>query len=407
MTTVCFIIVPLGRKVASPIPSLLRAFLQTVRPYGSSYLQTLTYLRKHRRYPASSIPLAAMSKPYAIKPIPGKGKGIVALTKIPRGTRLLDEEPLFKHAHEQIAGHDEVVAKALRNVTRDQQRAFFSLHNAYGKEHCGPLLGIVRTNALQLAQLGYDAKESGLFLECALFNHDCRPNAYASWNTRIGRQTIHATRDIEAGEEITISYLGEFFLQSVERQERLGALFLFTCCCKHCSLPLPQRTASDFVLAELDHIDQLIESVQHELEKVKLENGLHLVHRMVFLSKVEGMVENGLTYSYANDFAAAHGDVERARYFAREEWLAMQACYGEDAELVVKLAQQLQSQEKAERQPDLEEGRGRTIPSEEDEGFLSWLWMEGDWSADYGAHGVEDRFGLTHPEFLGNLIERQ
>lgn len=49
-------------------------------------------------------------------------------------------------------------------------------------------------------------KGAGIFYDCARFNHSCSSNAYFSWNVRIGKETIHAIKDIKAGEEITLCY---------------------------------------------------------------------------------------------------------------------------------------------------------------------------------------------------------
>jgi SET domain-containing protein len=38
-------------------------------------------------------------------------------------------------------------------------------------------------------------------------NHDCRPNAHYYWDPDTFTQNVFATRDILAGEEITITYV--------------------------------------------------------------------------------------------------------------------------------------------------------------------------------------------------------
>ena len=71
-----------------------------------------------------------------------------------------------------------------------------------------------------------------MFPHAARFNHSCNPNACFSWNSAIGKETIHSMRDIKAGEEITISYV------DMEHDKRLRAWELrhygFVCDCAAC-----------------------------------------------------------------------------------------------------------------------------------------------------------------------------
>lgn len=38
-------------------------------------------------------------------------------------------------------------------------------------------------------------------------NHSCPPNIHFSFNSKLGRETFHAIRDITASEELTIMYI--------------------------------------------------------------------------------------------------------------------------------------------------------------------------------------------------------
>lgn len=91
------------------------------------------------------------------------------------------------------------------------------------------------TNSTELMSRGKDVG-SGLFPEFARINHSCVPNAYSAWNEIIGQQTVHAGRDIQAGEQIFISYLGRTgaFLTRDERNQTLRGRWGFDCVCAHC-----------------------------------------------------------------------------------------------------------------------------------------------------------------------------
>jgi hypothetical protein len=141
---------------------------------------------------------------------------------LPKGTRLLSEVPIFRVPRDttDIEALERIVANEVKCLNDDQQRTFFDLTNIYGNAH-SQSLGIARTNVLPL---GSNASSGGLFLEASRINHSCRHNAQNTWNENIGRLTIHALRDIEAGQEITVSYLASTS-EYAERQRFLKEKF--------------------------------------------------------------------------------------------------------------------------------------------------------------------------------------
>jgi hypothetical protein len=74
-----------------------------------------------------------------------------------------------------------------------------------------------------------------LYLEASAFNHDCDPNAVQSFDDPTLDIMIHATRDIQVGEEITISYIntGSNRPHWIRRAELLQSHH-FLCCCESC-----------------------------------------------------------------------------------------------------------------------------------------------------------------------------
>ena len=143
-----------------------------------------------------------------------------------------------------------LVAKEIEKLSKDQQRAFSDLVNVYGDAYSKPL-GITRTNVLTR---GSDARSGGLFIEASLVNQSCKHNAQNTWNENIRRLTIHALRDIEEGQEITISCLAQT-REYEERRSSLKKRFNFNCKCRLCSLPPAQRKTSDFRLNSLRDFD--------------------------------------------------------------------------------------------------------------------------------------------------------
>lgn len=76
----------------------------------------------------------------------------------------------------------------------------------------------------------------GLFLTFSRMNHSCAPNA--DWDTCYdpGVMLVWAKKDIQAGEEIAISYIGKLDQPVEDRRKRL-AQWGFVCQCVKCGPP--------------------------------------------------------------------------------------------------------------------------------------------------------------------------
>jgi SET domain len=299
-------------------------------------------------------------RPYDIRAIAGKGKGLVATTRIAKGTRLLSEVPIFRVPRDNpdIEALERIIANEVNCLDDDQQRAFFDLTNIYGNTH-SQSLGIARTNVLPL---GSRARSGGLFLEASRINHSCRHNAQNTWNENIGRLTIHALRDIEAGQEITISYLASTS-EYAERQRFLKEKFKFECKCELCSLPRAQRKHSDTRLRKLQAIDKSIGAFfWGELEP---EMALQLLHTMFGLFDEEGIWDASIARAYkdAYDIATENEDGSRARVFAERAYDTRRLIEGDDSPVTVEMKQAA------------EELSAQTPQGMNEAGFENWLWM--------------------------------
>ncbi|KAK4031983.1 hypothetical protein C8A01DRAFT_51120 [Parachaetomium inaequale] len=192
-----------------------------------------------------------------IQDVPGKGVGLIATSKIPRGTRILAEEPVIvvSETVSTLEAIKSTVASQVDCLTKAQRQTFLSMPSIHPFRNSGEqYLGIVRTVGLPIDA---DGVSSGVFLEACRINHACDNNAQKSWNRKIKRHTVHALRDIDEGEEITIFYLGQLTKRS-ERQRSLQANFGFTCTCRLCSLPPKDSEESDKRLEEILRIERAI-----------------------------------------------------------------------------------------------------------------------------------------------------
>jgi hypothetical protein len=298
-------------------------------------------------------------RPYAIRVIAGKGKGVIATMKINKGTRIMSEVPIFTvpRNNPDIDDVERIVIKEVEALDTDRQRAFLDLTNVHGHAH-SQSLGIARTNVLPL---GSNDPSGGLFLEASRINHSCRHNAQNTWNKTIGRLTIHALRDIEEGQEITISYLASTS-EYTERQRFLKEKFKFDCHCQLCSLPPVRRKESDDRLNKLQAIDGLIGNFFWDGD---LETALHLLHTMFDLFKEEGIWDASIARAYndAYELAMEYGDEPRGRVFAERAYDARSVIEGSDGPATVKLSQAV-------------EGIAAQAPQGmSDTQFDSWLWM--------------------------------
>ncbi|KAM7198996.1 hypothetical protein V8F33_004733 [Rhypophila sp. PSN 637] len=207
------------------------------------------------------------SLPYVVTPIPGKGIGVIATKPIPQFSTIMVSFPALVIDDELFPDDDEhevpgegprLFTRALGQLT-DKKRALDlakSRGHEDGKVHV--VEDVVRTNAFGIYAVdGRDFK--GLYPEIARLNHGCDPNAYGRFTKADLTMTAVATRDIEPGEEITISYI-PLGLPSVYRQQAL-ANWSFKCTCALCTSAPEASSASD---SRRNHLVELL----HEMKQL-------------------------------------------------------------------------------------------------------------------------------------------
>jgi hypothetical protein len=320
-------------------------------------------------YEASHNPL------WKIERIPGKGKGLIATQDIAPGTLLISEAPLL--TTEGVTTIDLEVAetqlsKKLSSLPKASQEAFLALHNNYEDEK--PLSGIVRSNGYPL---GPGAEAGGVFATISRINHSCRPNVVQSWNPLLEKETVYAVRTIPAGTEICTAYhVGG---PSTERQQILKTYFGFSCTCALCSLPEDQLKASDERLVEAEELDETI----GDSKKVRFEAAdvLACCHRLSKIYEEEGVKDDRLSRLYFDCFQVCnmHGDLARARVFAKQYCTAKKMAAGEDCVSLLEMKPFVKNPRKHESfgvtenwktgAENVPKGLGRRD-------FERWLWRE-------------------------------
>ncbi|KAK6863803.1 hypothetical protein PG995_000331 [Apiospora arundinis] len=146
---------------------------------------------------------------------PDRGLGLFASQRLSKGLKILSEEPLL-------------IAESRDDMVDDVNQDFNNLLPAQkalltrcyaGRYDMVPLMTIEHVRAQQstaayrlqmIAQLNsHEGAGIGCILSPALatINHECIPNTYAYYNHETGLVALHALRDIQPYEELTISYL--------------------------------------------------------------------------------------------------------------------------------------------------------------------------------------------------------
>lgn len=273
---------------------------------------------------------------YALQDVLGKGKGLVAMEKIFKGTRILSEEAVIT-VNEPVTSErlQTSICQQVEALSEHQRRAFLSMHNIHPfKNAAQQYLGIVRTNSLPAEAVG---DKGAIFLEACRINHACDNNAQKNWNEKIKRHTVHALRDINKGEEIKITYLGPLKNRKA-RQKALQDKFGFTCFCRLCSLPPKQSQESDRRLEEIHRLDDVIDQLGTEGILVSPLRTLLYFDQQVRLYNEQGREDVGYAQAFVNaaQLAIANSDLARGRIFAERAVSAWKTTLGGDSMQAIK-----------------------------------------------------------------------
>ncbi|KAI1419748.1 hypothetical protein F5Y12DRAFT_720345 [Xylaria sp. FL1777] len=268
---------------------------------------------------------------YALQDVPGKGKGLVATDKISKGTRILSEEPIITIASNGMTSERLQISiyQQVASLSEHQQRAFLSMHNIHPYDDAAArYLGIFKTNSLPAEAVG---EKRAIFLEACRINHACDNNAQKSWNDNIKRHTVHALRDIDKGEEITITYIGPLKNREA-RQKVLQESFGFTCMCRLCSLPPDQSQESDRRLEEIHRLDGVIDQLGIEGILVSPLRTLRYFDQQVHLYRDQGREDVGFAQAFVNaaQLVIANSDLARGRIFVEKAASAWKILVGGD-----------------------------------------------------------------------------
>ncbi|KAF2840497.1 SET domain-containing protein, partial [Patellaria atrata CBS 101060] len=187
---------------------------------------------------------------YVVQDIPGKGKGVVAQRKIRRGEMFMVDFPVLVAGVKfpevlSVRQGSELIKWAVMQLPRPE--LVLELGRSVGG---GVVEDVLKTNVFALEIEG--TPHMALYPEISRINHACKPNAFTRASPRILNTEVVAHRDIELGEEITLTYIPSILPHS-ERRLKLRA-WNFTCACPICSAPASGIAHSDSQRARIQAI---------------------------------------------------------------------------------------------------------------------------------------------------------
>ena len=242
----------------------------------------------------------------------------MAKKAIERGTRILADEPLLIVPMADYMKSD--IQQAFDKLSPSQQELYHTLHSGHGQDakkwpsqihpsvvgkereriqeqheaRVGTAPSLISIFQINCMEMGTGA---AVFPHAARFNHSCNPNACFYWNAAIGKETIHVVKDVEAGQEITISYC------DTTHDKRLRAWELghygFKCGCAGCG-DEDDETSFAYSSAQRRFRLRELEMETRMLRGARLEEGAqqgHFVKKLLELAalhQAEGDVSDRL-----------------------------------------------------------------------------------------------------------------
>nr|POE53544.1 set domain-containing protein 5 [Quercus suber] len=263
---------------------------------------------------------------FKVHPVRGRGLGLVACLDIAKGSRIVEEAPLLVAKSMSPEALEPILGAKLKSLSKEEQRRYLSLYNNHPGKH--PFSGIMRTNALPC---GSGSTIGAVYTTICRINHSCVANCHNNWNDARRLETIHAVRNIQAGEEITICYSKGG--RSEDRQTELKQAFGFDCTCATCALPAADLAVSDDRCARIQHLDRAIGDPQRMISNPAAS--LADCYALLQLLQAEYAAAVGANaarlYYDAFQISIAHADQARAAAFAERGYRCRIECEGEDS----------------------------------------------------------------------------
>ncbi|KAL1843824.1 hypothetical protein VTJ49DRAFT_7175 [Mycothermus thermophilus] len=269
--------------------------------------------------------------------VPEKGAGLFANRTIRKGEIIMQRTPAVLIQSRPHMDLDPISREALYKAAVDR------LPSATRERFLGQIGNTVydkvEKNSFRVFVDGEDtlSPHLGVYPEVSKMNHDCRPNVH--YRLRDITHTSVAVRDIQPGEELTISYI----FGKAPRATRLSQLeeWGFTCTCSQCTLPPNEAGASDNRIRQIKALEDEIERLMSRArgEGIRPEMGAKLVE-LYLAERLDAYLSPA--YTRAALIYSMFGNEERAREYAQEAVAALEretGPYARDLESMRRLAE--------------------------------------------------------------------
>ncbi|KAI0114404.1 hypothetical protein GGR51DRAFT_443269 [Nemania sp. FL0031] len=251
---------------------------------------------------------------YAIVDIPQKGKGVVATRKISRAEAFMSDwatvvlDLSFPKAMQQHIGHQylHLAADQLSNpdkvleLGRSSTKAIDIMEDILG------------TNAFSYT-LGGDS-HMALYPEVSRINHACKPNAFVRFSPTSFDVKVVAFRDIEIGEEISISYIP--MNHPREKRQRDLLRWGFECKCSLCAASKTEIAASDYRREKIASLQENVMKAIGELDGTTAVRAAYEILTLVKAEDIPTMVAS--QYEVLARLFWKAGDTETATKYAQQ-----------------------------------------------------------------------------------------
>lgn len=257
---------------------------------------------------------------WKVVPMPerGGGYGVKATRRILPGELIMKEAPLLRIriGPTTIEKANRKIDSAVQQLSGEDRNRFLGLSNVWENQgengvQLSKNSGIFQTNGMSSGR-GY----MSIFPSISRLNHACigAVNAVYNWRENEGRQVVHATKVIEPGEEIFVTYF-DSKLPRNDRQSYLHQAYQFNCTCDVCSLNSHLVRESDYRIAKINSLKATLSAWSPG--SIGGAEAVQLVEDAVKVMIQEGMTyELGQLYADAAHVASAHSDFHNTRKYA-------------------------------------------------------------------------------------------
>ncbi|KAI0400153.1 hypothetical protein F4802DRAFT_508630 [Xylaria palmicola] len=258
--------------------------------------------------------LNATTLGYAIVDMPPKGKGVVATRRIARAETFMTDwatvvlDLSFPKAMQQHVGHQYLHRAAEQLADPDRVLEL----GRSSKQAVDIMEDILGTNSFSYT-LG-DDPHMALYPEVARINHACKPNAFVRFSTTSFDVKVVAFRDIEVGEEITISYIP--MNHPREKRQRDLRRWGFECACSLCAASRTAVAASDYRREKIASLQEDVMSAIGRLDGTRAVRAAHEILTLVQAEDIPTMVAS--QYEVIARLFWKAGDAETATKYAQK-----------------------------------------------------------------------------------------